>query len=106
MTYQNDPNQNDPDFRRRQLEPVEDRSSNSLMMWIVGGAAAIALAAFLAFGMGNHSDVATNAGPPATSSSSTANNPAPRQTTGSGNVSSPSVTTPADPATPRAPISR
>lgn len=66
----------------------------------------MAIAATLAFGIGSNSDVATNAGPPATSTSSTANNPAPRETTGSGNFSSPGITTPADPATPRAPISR
>jgi hypothetical protein len=105
MTYQNDP-QNDPNFRRREIEPVEDRADNSLMMWIIGGAAALAVAAFLAFGMSSNSDVATNAGPSATSTSSTANTPAPRETTGSGNMNSPGITTPADPATPRAPTSR
>jgi hypothetical protein len=68
MTYPNDPNLDG----RSRAEPA----SRSSMPWILGGAAAVALIAFLAFSMANRSDVSQNAATPPASNSTT--------TTGSG----------------------
>lgn len=71
MTYQNDPN-----FNRRPVPPpIEDRSnSDSMLLWIIGGAAALALVAFLAFGTGmSNKDVATNTDRPAATTTGSSN---------------------------------
>lgn len=73
MTYSNDPN----------LDRHNDRhagpAGRSYTAWMVGGAALVALIAFLAFGLGNRSDVAQNTGTPPAATTTT---------TGSGNTAS------------------
>ena len=72
MTYPNDPNLDGRDGRH--APPV----TRNYTPWILGGAAAVALIAFLALGMGNRTDVSQSTATPAASSSTT--------TTGSGDV--------------------
>ena len=87
MTYQDDPNLD----RSREIEHQEfnrqNRSDNSVMGWIIGGALALALGVFLAFGMASKNEVANTDTPAVT-------------TTGSGNVGSSNASRTDSPAAP------
>jgi hypothetical protein len=77
MTYPNDPNLDGRDGRHA------SPAGRSYTLWIVGGAALVAVIAFLALGPGNRPGVVQNTGTPPASTSTT---------TGSGNTASPGGT--------------